>query len=200
MASLIDYFESPDDTNSGLLRECRLGPDPVMVLLFTDEVEEVRLHYESDESVRSYFPCPGEGCPHCHLGSAPQDFLLVPVFSIERQAVEVLRVSRKRGPGSLGSHLLPHLRDPDISRKVLIISRNANRYRLEARPLAESADRGAEAIEAFSAALKGGLKLVSAFPLLTPADIAGVERVRRKLDAIGYRPPEPPGPKAEEDD
>ena len=189
MSSLIDHFETQDDNQPTGLSECRLGREPTMILAFTGDTDEVALHYESDEAVRSYVPCPGDDCPVCFLGSAPQEFFLLAAFNVESQRVEVLRISKKRGPDSLGAHLIPHLRDPDIANKVVFISRDNSRYRVEVRPLAENADRGAAAISAFQAACEEGLELSSAFPQLSSADIAEVERVRRKLDAVGgYAP------------
>lgn len=137
MPNLIEHFSSTDDHTGAPIRECRLGADPVMLYLFTDEVEEAKLHYEPDDAVRSFFPCPGDGCPHCYTGAAPQEFFLLPVYNVEQQAVEVLRISKKRGPDSLGSHLLPFLKDPEIKNKVILVSRTTNRYRVEARTLAQ---------------------------------------------------------------
>ena len=185
MSSLIDHFETQDDNQPTGLSECRLGREPTMLLAFTGDTDEVTLHYESDEAVRSYFPCPGHDCPVCFLGSAPQEFFLLPVFNVESRRVEVLRISKKRGPDSLGAHLIPHIKDPDVSNKVIFVRRDGSRYRVEVRPLSETADRGAAAISAFQTACEEGLKLSSAFPQLSSADIADVERGRRKLDAVG---------------
>ena len=188
MSSFMSHFEGPDEHEQASLRECRLVPEPVMLLIFTDEVEDVSLHYESDDSIRSYLVCPGEGCPLCFLGSPPQAQILLPVFNVEAQAVQVLRVSKKRGPDSLGGNLVPHLNDPHISNKLLTLSRQSYRYRVESRELAENASRGTEAIAAFKTAFEAGLKLSSAFPQLGPSEIADIERVRRKLEAIGGFP------------
>jgi hypothetical protein len=192
MPNLIDELEGPDNQASVSLHQTRLGKEPVMVLLFTAEVENAALHFEGDEAVFSYLPCPGKSCPLCYLGSAPQQSYLLPVLNLESREVEVLRIPSKRGPETLAAALKPHLKDPDIASKVLLISRNVNRYRVEARPLARDADHGADVVAAFKTASENGLQLVTAFPRLSAAEIAEVERVRRKLDAIGgWSPPQP---------
>ena len=53
MASLLDLLGDSDDQCPQPLEEVRLGDEPVMVMLFTDDVETVRLHYESDAAVRA---------------------------------------------------------------------------------------------------------------------------------------------------
>ena len=117
------------------------------------------------------------------------------MYSLEDQQVGVIRIADKRSPGSLLTYLTPHLRDPDISKKVLFIRRKGSRYSVEARPLTENASRGEGEIEHFLKQREGGLDFRSAFLHLTPEEYADIERVRRKLDAVGGF--EPPGKKPE---
>jgi hypothetical protein len=185
MVNLLEQLESTESSQTPSLNQLKVSEEPVMILLFTPDVEKAPLHYESDESVRSYLPCPGINCPVCYLGSAPKEFFLLPVYNFESRDVEILRIPTKRGPDTLASAIKPFLQDPEISDKVLILTRNVHRYHLESRPLLKSADRGARAIQAFQQKLQKGLKLTSAFPNMTIAEIAEIERVKRKLDAMG---------------
>lgn len=189
MPKLTNYFQGHQNGAPKSLQELRLGKEPSMVLLFTEEAEDVLLHYEKDEAVRSFVPCPGKDCPLCYVGSAPQKFLLLPVYNIETCRVEVLRIPTTRGPETLVASLLPLLKDPNISNKLFLLSRNIARYRVEIHDLSEDADRGIDAIQSFMEACGNGLKLVSAFPQWSAKELAGVERIRRKLDACGgYSP------------
>lgn len=190
MPNLIEELEQQDSQGPDVLRTVKLGKEPTALILFTGEFEPATLHFEGDEAVWSYIPCPGGGCPICFLGSAPQQFYLLPVFNVESRQVEVLRISSHRGPDSLSGGLKPHLKDPQIAEKIFLVSRLFKRFKIEVRPLAENADRGAQVILAFKTAWEGGLKLIDAFPKMSPSEIAEVERVRRKLDAIGgWTPP-----------
>ena len=123
MPNLLDYTENTDAGHESALNEHRLKKEPSMTILFTQECEEAKLHYESDEAIRSYIQCPGDHCPLCYIGSTPNTFLLLPIYCIETGEVEVLRISQKRGPGTLLGGLRPYLKDPDITDKLLMISR-----------------------------------------------------------------------------
>lgn len=185
MPDLFEVLEGGESENLQPIRELRLGPEPAMVLLFARDVEEAYLHYEPDESARGYLVCPGKGCPYCDLGSAPGRVALLPIYNIESGTVEVLRIPTRAEPGSLGALLTPFTRDPEIANKVLLISRSGSRYRVEAKPLSENADRGVEAIRTFLEARKAGLSLKSAFLQPTADEMREIPRLRRKLDAIG---------------
>jgi len=188
MPDLNAILNATDDNASLPLREVRLGKEPALVLLFTSDVDEVKLHFEEDETVRSYVPCPGDRCPRCFLGSAPGEFYLLPVVNIDSGEVEVLRISAGRGPGALLSLLRPHIQAPDPSQNVLSISRNGSRYRIESSKISEHADRGTRAIESFLAERSAGLQLVSVFPALTAVEMSELPRTARKLEAVGgYR-------------
>jgi len=185
MATLTDRLESLDDGHAADICALRIRKEPSMIILFTQEIETVNLHYEEDEAIRSYVQCPGSGCPLCHIGSKPAQFDLLPVYSIDSGNVEVLRISSRRGPGSLLTALAPFLKDPNISNKLFLVSRSGMQYRVECRDLGEKADRGEIEIQAFLKQLENGLELRNAFPFYPPADLAEIERVRKKLNAMG---------------
>ena len=189
MANLVDLLEGHADQNPNVLEVLRLGAETAMLLLFTPDVEEVPLHWESDEEVHSYVVCPGTGCPVCYLGAPPQTMLLLPVYSMEHREVLVLRIPSKRGPQALCMMLLPHLKDEAIFGKVLLLKREGAKYSVEARELPENADRGESSIQSFMQRQEKGLQLQSAFMSMTSEELASVERIRRKLDAMGgYSP------------
>jgi len=191
MTSLSDLANEGAGEAPSILNELRLGTEPAACLLFEDDTQEVSLHYESDPSVRSYVICPGPGCPACFLGSAPKEFGLLPVLNIESGEVEVLRVSRQRGPGALLDGLLPIVKRSDLADLLVLIRRAGMRYSVSTQPLAEGATRHEQVIAAFQEAMQGGLRLSSAFYAPTASELAETERIRRKLDAMGgYEAPE----------
>ena len=193
MTNLFDLIEGSGSGQAASITELRLGPEPATMLLFTAEVEAARIHYEQGEPFRTYVICPAAGCPVCFLGSASQQVALLPAYNLETRAVEVLRVPTRRSPGSLATVLMPLLKDSGIADKVVLLSRDGPRYAARSQPLAEEADRGDAVISAFLEAQKNGLKLADAFSQPSAGELAEVERIRRKLDAVGgYKPPTTP--------
>ena len=193
--NLFDLLGNAGASQPAGITELRTGTEPATVRLFTSEVETARIHYESGEPFRTYVICPGTGCPVCHIGSAPQQCGLLPVYNLETRAVEVVRFSIRQVPGALVTLLMQLLRDEGIAEKVVLLSRDGSRYTARSQPLGEDADHGDAAIASFIEAQQAGLKLAGAFAQPTAAELAEVERVRRKLDAVGgYKLPETPNP------
>lgn len=167
------------------LPEVKLSGDPARILLFSDEIEDARMHYEQDESVRSYFHCPGDKCPYCLLDKKLDHFHLLAVFAIASREVSVLRISAQEGPNRLLSLLRPHLDDPNIDRKVLAVSRAGYRYIVDALPVRPGVDVGANAIARFLDAYAAGhVKLASTFPSFGVAELREVPSIRNELDVL----------------
>ncbi len=184
MVDLRDFLACGEG-GDGDVAELKLGRDPAMVLLFTTEVEQTKLHYVDDESVKAYANCPGPGCPLCQLGARPVEFLLLPVIDVQTGTVRVLRVATRRGAGALLTELKPHLNRSDSCDTVLLLSRNGNAYNAKARTLGKSANRHEDAVAAFLKRREDGLKLDGVFASLTAEDLREVPSIRNKLDAIG---------------
>jgi hypothetical protein len=185
MGNLIEYFTGDDNPSQSRLTEMKLGREPAMGLFFTADTEDVRLHYVDDESVRSYVRCPGTGCPLCYCGIEPQSFKLLPTYDVEAGDVKVLRISTRRSPDSLGPLLVPHLRDPDVASKLILLRRDGPKYGVEVRKLGPNAKRGESAIREFLELRGEGLQLQSAFELMSPVELSEVPKVAAKLEAIG---------------
>lgn len=173
-----------------LLEPVRLGLSPNALLFFTAEADRVELHFIEDPAVGSYAPCPGSGCPICYCGDPPKIFFLLPVVNVKKKTVQVLRIPERRGPGALFTELAPHLNEEKIAAKLFLVSRDDFRYRVAVRPLGERADRCEHAISGFLKAQENGLKLTSAFPAYSAAELAEIEEIRTLLDAQdGWEPP-----------
>lgn len=193
--NLLDYYSDAGDDAPSALSELRLGAEPALVLLFTAEYQEVKLHFVDDETVRSYIKCPGSGCPICYAGSAPTQAHLLPVFDVESGTVKVLRIPDNRRPNALAAKLLPHLKAENCSDKLILISRREANYSVEARPLGPDARRGEVEIKAFAERIENGLQLDGAFLAMTHTELAEVPKVAARLAALGgWTPPSNPGP------
>lgn len=189
MTNLIELYTGADGGRQPLA-EMKLGPQPAMIQLFTADAQETRLHFVDDETVRAYVVCPGAGCPVCYCGTRATAFHLLPAYDVESQTVKVLRVPENRRPDGLIAKLLPHMRDPDIAGKVILLSREGASYTVEARPLGPGAQRGDAAIKAFLDAHRQGLDLESAFLHMTPEALAEVPKIANRVGAIGgWQPP-----------
>lgn len=202
MKNLIEYYTGSDSGSRPALAELRLGPEPAMVMLFTAEADDVRLHYIDDDVVRAYVPCPGTGCPICYTGMRPWQFDLLPVLDIESSTVKVLRVRDDRRPEGLAGRLMPHLKDKDNVNKVILLRRDGAVYTVEARPLGSDAKRCEVEIKAFLDDVEKGLRLDSAFRHMTPEELADVPKIQKRLEALGgWKPPRRrTAPKREDDD
>lgn len=186
MGSFLDFYDTVDGPSDGApLTERRLGEEPALVILFSTASEVTRLHYEDASEYSTYVVCPGDRCPLCHLGKAAQSYLLLPVYDLEDAKVKVLRVSTRKSVGALAPQLVPLLRKQTTRPEITQISRKRGTYTVKSSPLQETADDGREVIAAFLKECEHGLKLVSAFPSPTAAELASTERTRRKLEALG---------------
>lgn len=188
MADLFDVFPDAGDLDSAPLTELKVGADPAMVIFFTTETEAVLLHYEQDPAVHSYLVCPGPDCPICRLGSKPEKFGLIPVVNVDSQDVEVLRVPSKRGADALLPQLAEFLRAPNLDGRGALISRDKSyRWRLTSVALEEHSDRGELAVQRFLDRMAAGSDLASAYYRPTAAELADVDRIKRRLGMIAPR-------------
>lgn len=187
MGKFSDQFNSDSSDVQIDISEIWLREDPVLLLLFTDDSDEVNLHFVDAKEVNTFVICPGTRCPLCFAGSAPQVHHLLPVYSIDDSAVRVIKVSNHRGPGALGPALHRLFADPKIADKVVILSHKGKKFQVQTRPLPSDCDHGESAIATFKAARENGLDLKSAFHSLTASELADIEKIHRKVKAMGYQ-------------
>ncbi|MEO6594321.1 MAG: hypothetical protein ABIP94_06175 [Planctomycetota bacterium] len=185
MGNLLDFFSGGADEAQPRLKELRLGQEPAMIMAFTADASEARLHWIDDPAVKTFVVCPGKGCPVCHLGSDATKVWLLPVYDVEGRDVKVLRITMRLQPGGLGACLIPHLNDKAIAQKVLFVKRDGTNYSVIARPFTPLADRGEQVVGEFLAAQRDGLKLESAFRSMTAVELSEVPPIANKLAALG---------------
>ena len=107
--NLVKELEAAGSDWSGLER-VRLGSDEVALIPFTDEAEEIDLHYCREADIADYAACNGAGCLLCRIGRDKVTRRLLPVYLPAARAVAVLPVSPNRRPGSLGPQLAEALK------------------------------------------------------------------------------------------
>jgi hypothetical protein len=191
---VVDILDALDGGEAELpqtLDPVRLSESTSLLLVFTTDGQRESLHFVDDPAVNAYVPCPGAACPLCHCGQAPTAYYLMPVVNLARRAVEVLRISTRRGPGTLAAGLLPHLRGDDLANKLFRVQRTGAKFVVEVQALGVDADRCVSVVKGFLAAREQGLSLSSAFPEYSATDLAEVPAVQRMVDAIGgWKAPE----------
>lgn len=163
-----------------------------MVKLMTEDVEQVKLHYEDkDDTFRGYFHCLGKECPYCQARFKPIDYVLLPVFSVTQMKICVLRINKLLGPHRLLSSIAPFLTDPKISQMILTITREKNRYQVDAQSMPEYAAVGAEEVAEFVQRVeKGEVNTRSLYPTYTVDELRSVKVVRRKLNILEHKAPD----------
>lgn len=172
-------------SQSTTLNELYLRDEPVIVITFTDEADEMNLHFENDPSSRGWLQCIADGCPYCLMGSKPSKFFFMPVYNIETRRVEVLRVSPLKGPGALLSVLMNHIARPDAGNCTLVLVRNDKHYSGASKPLVPGTDNGRDVVARFKEAIASGLTIGSVVRRLTRAEIEVIPRLRPKLEVLG---------------
>jgi hypothetical protein len=182
---VVEFFSVFESTGSAggsrELEELILSDQPATVMVFSSSLEDVQLHYEKEGALRGYTVCPGAGCPFCKLDEKPRAYWLMPVLDLGSDKVKVLRLSEARGSKSLVGQLSPYMKRADTADIALRITRVGFDHTVKAVPIAEHADRGAAAVQAFQTAQPD---LRSVYRHLTVEEIAEIARVRKLLDAL----------------
>lgn len=192
MVDILDLADEASGAMSQPLEPVRLSENATLLLFFTREAARAKLHFVPDPAVSSYVECMGPGrCPLCYCAQVPVDMALLPVVNAAMRAVQVLRIPTRRGAGMLMTHLIPHLRGDDVVNKLFRVQRLGAKYVVEVQALPHDADRCLDVVRDFETVRKAGLKLTSAFPDFTPAELAEVPQIRKMLDSIGgWKTPE----------
>lgn len=186
MIDLLGINASSDDASRNHLVEVKLYDEAAMLVLFTSDADEAAVHYEQDEGSRGYILCLGKGCPFCEIGKRASQVILLPAYNIETRRVDVLRISRTTGPGTLMSGIRAHLGAPNVHDLILVVTKVADRYETKSVPLTDAIDRGDGAIRRFKdLSASGEVDLKSIFRRMSRAEILAIPRVETKLRALG---------------
>lgn len=192
MPSIFDLLKDPEPLGSKP-SAIRIGPDPVLLRLFTQFHVEVLLHWEDHEAQRGYFRCPVAGCPYCKLNKVPSRRVLLPAAEVAQGTVGVLSVGLGNRPNPLKAAVREVLSLPDCLSKLLKVSRHDGRYEVEIEDVKGSLVPSEADLKAFELACEAGeLDIAEIYERPDVATLQEVPPIRRQLEALGYLEPKPP--------
>jgi hypothetical protein len=185
--NLVTELEAAGSDRSGLER-VRLGSDEVALIPFTDEAEEIDLHYCREVDIADYAACNGAGCLLCRIGRDKVTRRLLPIYLPAARAVAILPVSPSLRPGSLWPQLAAALTG-EAPRAVFVAREQGDRHRVSAVPLADDVDAGEGVIQAFLAEYTTGrVALDSVYPKVSNEELARLPEIAEMLKLKGIRP------------
>ena len=193
------FADSPDATGVGQLDlvrvnetpviVVRVNETPVIVVLFTKKAVGVKTHYLGG-SVNCEIQC---NCRHeqrcllCDLQDKAITRHLLLVYLVEADAVAVLRVSDTRSPYALGPKLAAEIRQDELDKRFLLISRVSNKFAVTSVPAKDGQDMGERIVRQFVERQRvGEIDLTRAIPIYPNADLFNVPELERKATAMGF--------------
>jgi hypothetical protein len=190
---VIEFNEfMPDATGApagGELETLRLNETPVLVALFTGQVEQTQTHFVEAPNLRAELHChagDGSPCLLCDLKYKRTRRAILPVYDVETDQVKVLLVSDSRHPHALGPLLKAELAKGGLDQRYLLLSRQGAKFAVQSVPAPDGGRMGESAIAEFLAGFEGGqLDLTRAIPLYPNEELWDVPEVERKARALG---------------
>jgi hypothetical protein len=183
---LPDMLDSP---GSGELQILRLSVTPALVTLFTNKVGAVSTHYVDLANLRSELRCNKglePGCLLCDLKYRLTNRAILPVYDVASAEVKVILVSDTRDPHSLGPQLKAELRQGNLDKRYLALSRTSNRFTVRSLPAKAGHDMGEAAIAGFLARFKAEqVSLEGVLPVYANAELWDVPELERSAEALG---------------
>ena len=182
------FSDSLDASGVGKLDLVRVNETPVIVSLFTKEVVDVKTHYLGG-SVNCEVQCNRQHesrCLLCDLHDKAITRHLLLVYSVDADAVAVLRVSDTRSPHALGPKLAAEIRQGELDKRFLLISRTGNKYTVSSIPAKDGQDTGERVVKQFLERQEAGkIDLMRAIPIYPNTDLFDVPELERKATAMG---------------
>jgi hypothetical protein len=189
LKTLDEFLSDSPDAVGGGLEVLRLAETPVLVALFTREVDEVDSHFLDYPNLRGEVQCNTtlEGrCLLCDLKKKPAKKGLLPVYDVASATVKVLSISEARDPHSLGPQIKAEVRKGNLNNRYLAISRVYNKYEVRSIPAGEGQDMGEAAIAGFLRKLKEELiSLKRSISVYANAELWDVPELERTAKALG---------------
>ncbi|WP_299661900.1 hypothetical protein [uncultured Psychromonas sp.] len=167
------------------LEATRLGEDPTVLMLFSDQFEKENLHYLNYPEKRGYVKCNGQGCSLCAAGNKPFTRILMSAYNVINRQVEVLPMSEANNPNAL----LPQvLQASDATEPtLLVVTRKGYKYSVELRPAPSNLDMGQSTIETFNTTFDNGeIKLNSIYPTCTNEELTALPSIQTMLLLNGH--------------
>ena len=182
--NLLDLVGAESTDSS--LEIVRLGSDEVAFIPFTEEGEEINLHYCLEIEIQGYVICNGNDCVLCKIGRKKEPRILLPVYLPVASCVGVLPVSTSLRPFSL----LPQISNVWKAKKpmVVFVTRQNAKYMVSTADVQKDVDGGESEIKKFLKAYNSGkLELSSVFPKIDNEQLAGIEEIARMMVLKGIK-------------
>ena len=179
-----DYFSNVSEKVGQALGEIILTYNmDEIIKVFSDFVEEVKLHFSMNEETRGYYKCLGKDCPACKAGIRPSVYCLLPVYNVAQDAIQVLRMSVVKGPRKIFSLVMGCFDDPKIYKKLVKITRDGrSSYKLEVFESDRAKLAGVDKIKAFLDTFDTEKSnLTDIYPLYSVDEVKDMPDVSRRL-------------------
>lgn len=180
----INLLELENNDVSAPIEIVKLGENETPVIPFTPEGEALALHYCEETELKGYVRCNGKGCPLCRIGRKVDQRIVLPVYMPTSGVIGALLVPTTRTPHALLPQLLNSVRSG--RREVVFIKREAAKYTVTSRPLADGEQDGAKQIKDFLQKEKNGeIQLEQLVNTLSNEDLTEIPGIARHLELKG---------------
>jgi hypothetical protein len=189
MATLSDIFPENLETYTGDLQLIRLSETPSLIVLFTQQIEQIGTHYVYYRNLMGEFRCnasPGHRCILCDIAIPLIHRAILPAYDLVADGVGVLLISSSSHPFALGPQVVAELRRGGLAERILMITRSRNKFEVKSLPAKPGQDMGEAQIKTFQEALAGGrISLANAIPSRGNAELLDVPEIERAATALG---------------
>jgi hypothetical protein len=150
------------------------------LIFFTLCPDKFGSHFE--ESQRSSYQCPGEGCPACAVGLRATDHIYLPVWDVQNRRVAVLKFhTGDDGPATPILSFLKTYQNQLADVIALSECKGGGKLMISAHQPLPQTDRGALVCENFVRGLENGtISLRNCVKRLTAAEIAQLPGVKSR--------------------
>jgi hypothetical protein len=184
--NLFDYWAEDGPAGAtGNLQLVRFDANELVVVPFTSEGAQVKLHYCEQPEIQGYVQCNGPGCVLCRAGRKAEERVLLPVYLPAAQSMGVMAISPSSHPGALRPQIMPVLRS---GKRVALLIRKADRmtFQVGTVELGEGMDDGARLVKGFQKRWEAGeIDLASVYARLENRDLAGIPGIAAMLRLKG---------------
>jgi len=181
----IDIRDLVTNKPTDALGYVRVSGDELPVVPFTSEGDLVDVHWLDGEELRGYMLCNGSNCILCAAGKKASQRVLLPVYNIASNRVEVLLVSTSLQPEALLPQLYQVL-ETDRPTGVLLSTQRRGRFTVSPFELQPDTETGEAKIQKFLDDLsEGKIDLKSVIQKVSNKQLSLLPDINRILQVKG---------------
>lgn len=157
------------------------------IYFFTRKTFDYSYHHEEDLSIGGSYLCVGQKCLACAVGIPKLDYRLIPIFSLSKDTIAILKVNQNEKQGSVWSTIRPfYVARKSLERACTIFIDPDGRHKIERADYADLSDVDEEVKELCEALDSGKYNpVVSLIPRVTTEDLLEVPRIRKTARRCG---------------